>query len=135
MAIWSQITIFIAQTTQHPVSAHIPVIRPSYSNIYPQSGPFPIRNGLFERPRLAYFSALQLRLTTAHPFGVFECHDRGYVPRARWAPRAHFACDLVRVFSAEARGDGAQPVGNHQPAGAAYPQLRVGDLWRRRIDA
>jgi 5,10-methylenetetrahydrofolate reductase len=26
-------------------------------------------------------------------------------------------------------------VGNHQPAGAAAAELRVGDLWRRRIDA
>ena len=26
------------------------------------------------------------------------------------------------------------PVGDHQPAGAAHPQLRLGDLWRRRID-
>jgi hypothetical protein len=33
-------------------------------------GPFPIHDGLFGRPRLAYFSSSPLGLMPAHPFGA-----------------------------------------------------------------
>src|SRR5258708_1737513 len=55
------------------------------------------------------------------------CHDRGYTPR-------QVARDFLRVLPAEDRGDGEELVGDHQAAGAAVAELRLGDLWRRRLD-
>ena len=62
------------------------------------------------------------------------CHERGTraPPRTRHARKA--SRDLLRVFSAEDRGDGAQSVGDHQAARAARAQFRLGDLRRRRLD-
>ena len=52
-------------------------------------------------------------------------------------PSRHWRQDprLVRVLPAEDRRDGSAAVGHRDPAGAAEAALRVGDLWRRRLDA
>ena len=96
-------------------------------------GNFPWSVGCLNEP-VWLILALAARPVVRSFRGVCARHDRGYVPRARRAARAQFARDLLRVLSAENRGDGEEPVGDHQAAGAAGAQFRLGDLWRRRLD-
>src|SRR5713226_5787965 len=115
-----------------PNLAHPSNNMPIYYRFYVDIGQFPTSDGLFGPPYLAYFSRLSLSLTSVRsPKWSVWCHDRGYA--IRWAPRAQNPGDFLRVLPAEDRGDGAQPVGDHQASGAAGAQFRLGDLWRRRI--
>src|SRR5712664_1548405 len=98
-------------------------------------GQLPMEDGLFGRPGSAYFSTLQLSLTPLQSEWSSWCHDRGYAPRVRRAPRAKVACHLVRILPAEDRGDGTQSVGDHQASRAARAQLRVRYLRLRSISS
>jgi hypothetical protein len=53
-----------------------------YHRLFTYIGQFPIQDGLFGRPCLAYFSGLQIELTSVCRSGVRVAHDRGYAPRA-----------------------------------------------------
>ena len=98
-------------------------------------GQLPIIDGLFRPPLWHILEVLPLR-PDGSAFGKWSLrrHDRDDATRDGRHRAPQIARDLLRVLPAEDRGDGEEPVGHHQPAGAACAQFRLGDLWRRRLD-
>ena len=134
--IYTHINItYLCQISHDQLCPLLDYIDPIISYFVPKLGKFPSTDGLFDWPRLAYFSGRQLGLMSVRILvelvsamtEVTSAASDGH--RALQSPE-----DLLRVLPAEDRGDGAHAVGDHQAAGAACPQFRLGDLWRRRID-
>src|SRR5579862_8948630 len=97
-------------------------------------GNFPYPRGYFCPLLWPTLAPSNLNLTVPKPWSPWS-DVRADAPRHRGGSRAASPQDLLRVLPAQDCGDGEESVGDHQEAGPAGTELRLGDVRRRRLHA